>query len=211
MFEKIVTDNSDECGNVFATQPNKHSTNGELVVASLVGFAESGSPLINHAELEGDEGIAAITTTTLAPEHIGRQVVLMHVNGDPFQPVVMGLIRSQLEELLDNFQRESRDEPQSVRQPESELAAPKKPGKKQVQKKGEYVEELEAHFFGGGAIESCSDGKRVEIKAEDEIVLSCGESSITLSKSGRITIKGTHLVNRSSGVNRVLGGTVQIN
>lgn len=55
------------------------------------------------------------------------------------------------------------------------------------------------------------DGNRIVIEGKDEIVLKCGDASITLTKSGKIVIRGKYLVNRSSGVNRILGGSVQIN
>lgn len=55
------------------------------------------------------------------------------------------------------------------------------------------------------------DGNRVTIDATDEIVLRCGEGSITLRKDGKIVIKGTHLLSRSSGPNRIKGASVNIN
>lgn len=55
------------------------------------------------------------------------------------------------------------------------------------------------------------DGKRVTIEAEEEVVLKCGAGSITLRKDGKIIIKGTHLLSRSSGPNRIKGGSVNIN
>ena len=55
------------------------------------------------------------------------------------------------------------------------------------------------------------DGKRVIITAEEEIMLKCGKSSIHLTKSGKVIIRGAYLLNRSSGVNRIKGGSVQIN
>ncbi len=55
------------------------------------------------------------------------------------------------------------------------------------------------------------DGKRVTIEAQEEVVLKCGEGSITLRKDGKIIIKGTHLLSRASGPNRIKGGSVQIN
>ena len=45
------------------------------------------------------------------------------------------------------------------------------------------------------------DGRRVEITAEEEIVLRCGESSITLTRAGKIILRGAYLLSRSSGVN----------
>ncbi len=55
------------------------------------------------------------------------------------------------------------------------------------------------------------DGKRITIEAEDEIVLRCGPGSITLRKDGKIVIKGTYLLSRSKGANKIRGGAVRIN
>ena len=55
------------------------------------------------------------------------------------------------------------------------------------------------------------DGKRVTFDAKEEIVLRCGKASITLKRSGKIVIKGTHLLSRSSGMNKIKGGAVHIN
>jgi hypothetical protein len=42
-------------------------------------------------------------------------------------------------------------------------------------------------------------------------VLKCGNASITLTKAGKILVEGTYVSNRSSGVMRIKGGSVQIN
>lgn len=55
------------------------------------------------------------------------------------------------------------------------------------------------------------DGERLEFSAEREIVLRCGKASITLTREGKVLIKGAYLSSRSSGVNRIKGGSVQIN
>lgn len=55
------------------------------------------------------------------------------------------------------------------------------------------------------------DGERLEIRAEKEIVLSCGAASITLTRAGKILIRGAYVLSRSSGVHRIQGGSVQIN
>lgn len=56
-----------------------------------------------------------------------------------------------------------------------------------------------------------ADDERVVIAADREIVLCCGDSSITLTKAGKVLIQGTYVSSRSSGVNRIKGGSVQIN
>jgi hypothetical protein len=55
------------------------------------------------------------------------------------------------------------------------------------------------------------DRKRILIDAEEEVVLRCGEASITLTHAGKIIIKGNYLLSRSSGANRIKGGSVKIN
>ncbi|WP_441293119.1 DUF6484 domain-containing protein [Sorangium sp. KYC3313] len=56
-----------------------------------------------------------------------------------------------------------------------------------------------------------ADGERLVFTAEKEIVLQCGKASITLTRAGKILIRGAYLLTRSSGVNRIQGGSVQIN
>jgi hypothetical protein len=55
------------------------------------------------------------------------------------------------------------------------------------------------------------DGESLVLKADKEIVLKCGKASITLTKAGKVLIRGTYLLSRSSGVNRIKGGSVQWN
>jgi hypothetical protein len=69
-----------------------------------------------------------------------------------------------------------------------------------------------------GLIESARKGKRVVVDGEQltvtadrEIVLRCGEASITLTRAGKVIIRGAYVVSRSSGANRIKGACVQIN
>lgn len=55
------------------------------------------------------------------------------------------------------------------------------------------------------------DGKRITITAEDEVELKCGKGGITVRKDGKIIIKGTHILSRSSGPQRIKGASVSIN
>ncbi len=55
------------------------------------------------------------------------------------------------------------------------------------------------------------DGKSMSFEAENEIVLKCGKASITLTKAGKILIKGDYVLSHSSGENRIRGGAVSIN
>ena len=55
------------------------------------------------------------------------------------------------------------------------------------------------------------DGERMVVTAKEQLVLRCGKASITLTKAGKVLIQGAYVSNRSSGVMRVKGGSVQIN
>lgn len=55
------------------------------------------------------------------------------------------------------------------------------------------------------------DDERLVLTADREIVLKCGRASITLTKAGKVLIRGRYVLSRSSGVNRLKGGSVQIN
>ena len=60
-------------------------------------------------------------------------------------------------------------------------------------------------------VQATLDGEQLVLTAEKEIVLRCGKASLTLTRAGKVLIRGTYLLSRSSGVNRIKGGSVQIN
>jgi hypothetical protein len=53
--------------------------------------------------------------------------------------------------------------------------------------------------------------RRVELVAEEELALRCGKASLTLTRAGKVLIRGTYVSSRSSGVNKIKGGSVQLN
>jgi hypothetical protein len=63
----------------------------------------------------------------------------------------------------------------------------------------------------GADVEARVDGRRAEIEGRDEIVLRCGEASITLRRNGRVVIRGAQVETRAAGLNRIRGGSVSIN
>ena len=60
-------------------------------------------------------------------------------------------------------------------------------------------------------LEAEVDHERLVLTADKEIVLRCGKASITLTRAGKVLIRGAYLLSRSSGANRIKGGSVQIN
>jgi Domain of unknown function (DUF6484) len=56
-----------------------------------------------------------------------------------------------------------------------------------------------------------ADGQRLIVSAKEQLVLRCGKASITLTKAGKVLVEGSYLLSRSTGVNRIKGGSVQLN
>lgn len=62
-----------------------------------------------------------------------------------------------------------------------------------------------------GQVEVDVDGERMLVTAKEQLVLRCGKASITLTKAGKVLIQGAYVSSRSTGVNRIKGGSVQLN
>lgn len=55
------------------------------------------------------------------------------------------------------------------------------------------------------------DQDRIVLNARKEILLRCGDGSITLHKDGKIVVLGTNLISRSRGPHKIKGASVSIN
>jgi hypothetical protein len=60
-------------------------------------------------------------------------------------------------------------------------------------------------------LEAEVDGETLVLSAKREIVLRCGRASITLTRAGKVLLRGAYLSSRSSGIHRIKGASVQIN
>lgn len=166
----------------------------------IVGVDAEGRPLVDFPGSRGGPH-AARRTLPLEPEALRsavaqRQgVMLLFENGDPRLPVIIGLMQVEsttplLDAMLSEPKPEAATEPASPSEPE-----------KAPEPEVNSAEPMEAHV----------DGKRVVIEGADEIVLKCGQASITLRRNGKLILKGTYVETHSTGVNRIKGGSVQIN
>ncbi len=137
-----------------------------VVIGELIGITDGGrAPLVQYSGQPGTAALKARTVVDLHGPHIGRPVVLMFEGGDPFRPIIMGVLREGEGWPLD--------------QPDQ--------------------------------VEVDVDGECMIVSAKERLVLRCGKASITLTKAGKVLIKGSYLLSRSSGVNRIKGGSVQLN
>jgi hypothetical protein len=159
----------------------------------LVGADGAGLPRV---DFEGNAAgpLVARRTVPLPPELLQgtaaqpQRVVLMFENGDPRLPLIVGLEQANsATPMLDAMLSEPDSEPTTEPEPTEAASAELAP--------------VEAHV----------DGKRVTIEGADEVVLKCGQASITLRRNGKVIIKGTYVETHSTGVNRIKGGSVQVN
>lgn len=51
----------------------------------------------------------------------------------------------------------------------------------------------------------------VDIAGKEQVVIRCGRASITLTKAGKILLRGAYISSRSSGANRIKGGSIHLN
>ncbi len=67
-----------------------------MVTGVLVGFSDQGrTPLIAYARTAQFGSLKARATVDLHSSHVGSEVVLVFADGDPLQPIVMGVLRQQ--------------------------------------------------------------------------------------------------------------------
>lgn len=173
---------------------------GEVLLGILAGIDDTGSPVVGFPRFPHFESVTALATIPVLPQHIGRQVALLFTQGPDSRPIVIGFLYSPLQQMLDNLIEQSAEIPIPI------------------------VDVLDQTVFDEPAITSMQspntdlvgdtlhiDGKRVVLEGQEEVVLKCGEASITLTRNGKVVIRGKYLLSRSSGVNRILGGSVQVN
>jgi len=153
---------------------------GEVIIGTLVAIDENGEALVDFSQNPFSTPVKAISTTGVTQHQVSRQVALLFNQGDLGQPIIMGLIHSPLQAILESYGQHSATE--------------------KVELAGDLtIDDVKV------------EGNKVIFEAQDEMVFKCGESSITLTKAGKIMIRGKYLLNRSSGVNRIMGGSVQVN
>jgi hypothetical protein len=63
----------------------------------------------------------------------------------------------------------------------------------------------------GSAKDVVLDGRQIVLSAQQQILLRCGKSSILLRRDGKVEIRGTELLSRASGANKIKGGTIDLN
>lgn len=156
---------------------------GEIIIGTIAGIDAQGQPRVDYPQNPSGQPSVAMTTLGITVAHVGRNVALLFANGDPHRPVILGLIHSPLHDLILSYGAKSHEQP-----PEELPASP-----------ALKVDNITI------------DGKRIVLEGTEEIVLQCGAASITLTQAGKILIRGNYVLNHAGGINRITGGSVQVN
>jgi hypothetical protein len=150
-------------------------------IGRIAALSETG-PLVDFDGNPTNEPLPARSSVRITPADVDRSAILAFEESSLCRPVIIGLVEeSSL--VTDKL-------PPAAGNPQDPKAAVN----------GDHP---------GFVVEA--DGRRLVVSAEQELVLRCGKSSVTLTKAGKILIRGSYLLSRSSGVNRIKGGSVQIN
>lgn len=153
-----------------------------LLIGKLVSLNGQGNPMIAYDEKTRHHPVEALTTVALTMASIGQDVAISFAQNQGGTPIVMGVIRRVLDDVLNLGASPAPAEADPI---SSESGKPKP--------------------------EILVDGNKLEISAAEEITLRCGKASITLNKAGKILIKGEHMLNRTSGAYKVKSGSIQLN
>jgi hypothetical protein len=170
--------------------PNSDTENSASVAAKLGRLAAGSAPGAMLVDFDGNtagalaaRSIVVLDERTVQQAIVVRQpVLLLFENGDPRLPIIVGLVPSA---------------------PGAALLAPLlgTPPAAPPAPTPVAADRVEAHV----------DGKRVVLEGQDEVVLKCGEASITLKRDGKLILRGAYVETHAKGVNRIKGGSVKIN
>jgi len=189
-----------------ATTPSGTRAMHGVVIGVLAGIDERGRPLVAYAGNPSPLPVAARSTSDVDPEAAGREVALLFEGGDIEKPLLIGVVQSGRRPV-----ERSGDTPVPARAPVSPGTPEDIEGSDAPTPARSDAYPSEETTLVPEETELQVDGGHVDIEARERIVLRCGKASITLTRAGKVIIRGAYVSTRSSGANRIKGGSVQIN
>lgn len=176
----------------------------DLVIGIITGVNPGGLPCIAFMDNQTEEPMVSRTVVTVSNRDIGRRVVVMFESGDIASPVILGLIQEPYDIGVENEElAEVNKAPSVVHDQNKSSVKMELPDKGPAELFEEVVEELPDKIV--------VDADALHFNGSREIRLECGEASISLTRAGKIIIKGAEIVTRSTGSNRIKGVSVEIN
>ncbi len=161
--------------------PSSDESLKEVFLGNVEAIDANGQVLVSCEDLI--QSTPASSLVTLTKQDINKQVAIMFVNGNVRQPLILGVVHSPLQTAIEHH-------------------SDTLPGNLAISK---------SHHQTMDDNDVLVDGEKVVIEGKKEVVLKCGDASITLNESGKIMIRGKYLLNRASGLNRIMGASVQVN
>lgn len=157
-----------------------------VVVGRLLSGSTPAAPLVDfpgngHGPTRARAALPLDVATVDRAVATGQGAVLVFENGDPRLPIVTGMIW----------------DGQPVT-PFQELLIASRPA---ASKATATRAPLEARL----------DGERVILEGKREVVLKCGQASITLRSDGKMVLRGAYIETYAKGLNRIKGAMVKIN
>lgn len=162
-----------------------------ILIGRLDELSDGGQALVTYPDNLAVLPIAARSTVQLTPDAVGKEVALLFENGDISCPIVVGVLQNSAEASV-----ASDNERTTTVHPADEA---------------DDSITIDDHCMTPSDSELIVDGRRIDLQAREQIVLRCGKSSITMTRAGKVIIRGTYVSSKSSGANRIKGGSVQIN
>ena len=152
---------------------------------------------------------ARSTVSATAEGLLGAAVLLAFENADPARPIIVGLLR----EALATGAGESGCAPapaagDSSRRPDSSAPRDGRDVEAEAQAAAETAAET---AIGAAARDIHVDAAQLVFDAERMITLRCGKSLLQLRPDGKVLIRGTNILSRSSGMNRIKGASIGLN
>ncbi len=184
-----------------------------VLVGVFCGFDAQGSFLVRLARDLAP--VPALSVIGLRIEDEGDEVIVSLQRGDPSRPVILGRALRGAQDI-EPAVHEAQQPPADPAQAGAPVDAIEHVGEAIAGTTTDATADMAAEMAGPAGLTARGqtlvvDGQRVVLQGARQVELRCGEASIVLTAAGKILIRGSYVLSRSSGANRIKGAFVDIN